>query len=419
MPSADHDRSARARGFWTGSALFCLFLLAAGAPSPLYGLYAERWHFSTIMLTVVFGVYALSLLVALVVFGDLSDAVGRRPVLFAASAILVAALGLFIAADGVAWMILARLLQGFATGLLTAAASASMLDLAPERRPGFAALVSVVTAMGGQATGALASGALVQYAPQPTRLVFAALIVTVLVLVALAYRVVPETVAPRRRFVARVRVGVAPPVRSAFLAATPCLVATWALSSLYLSLGSSIVMSLDGSANRLVGVTALALLLGTATVSAIVARARGARTRMLGGCAVLAAGAVLTVFALATRDATVFYLSTFVAGLGFGTAFSGALQTLTGLAGPDDRAALVAAIYVVAYLSFSVPAVIVGVVSTFAGLIPTATIFSAAVAVLAFTAFVATRRATSTGETPCTAPPTSSMGSPSPTSGTA
>jgi len=78
----------------------------------------------------------------------------------------------------------------------------------------------------------------------------------------------------------------------------------------------------------------------------------------------------------------------------FGTAFSGALQTLIGLAGPEERAALVSAIYVVAYVSFSIPAIMAGAIRTQAGLISTALGYSAIVAALAFVALIATARAT-------------------------
>jgi len=55
----------------------------------------------------------------------------------------------------------------------------------------------------------------------------------------------------------------------------------------------------------------------------------------------------------------------------------------TALAEPDDRAGLVAAIYIVGYLAFSVPALIAGVATTTFGLHLTALVYSASLAVLA------------------------------------
>src|SRR6218665_159257 len=146
------------RGRLSGGAAFLLlasivmsFLAASTAPSPLYGLYREMWGFSALMLTFVFAVYAFALLGGLLVFGALSHHLGRRPVLLAALLLELAALGLFWRADGVGWLIAARLLQGLATGIATATLSAALLDLDRER----GALVNSVAPMLGMAVGAL------------------------------------------------------------------------------------------------------------------------------------------------------------------------------------------------------------------------------------------------------------------------
>lgn len=66
-------------GLWVVTAMLGLFLFAAGAPTPLYGMYASRWDFTPATLTAIFAVYAVALLVALLVAGSVSDVVGRRP----------------------------------------------------------------------------------------------------------------------------------------------------------------------------------------------------------------------------------------------------------------------------------------------------------------------------------------------------
>src|SRR5471032_487303 len=65
--------------------LLCFFA-ASSAPTPLYHLYQASWGFSAAILTLIFSVYAFSLLVALLVVGSLSDYLGRRPVIFATGA---------------------------------------------------------------------------------------------------------------------------------------------------------------------------------------------------------------------------------------------------------------------------------------------------------------------------------------------
>jgi MFS family permease len=100
----------------------------------------------------------------------------------------------------------------------------------------------------------------------------------------------------------------------------------------------------------------------------------------------LFAGAVITFVAIATRTSTLLLAGTAVAGLGWGPAFLGAYGTIVALARPEDRAGLVAAIFTVGYLAFSIPAVIAGVATSHYGLHKTALVYSSIVAVLAATA---------------------------------
>ncbi|OLL77082.1 Major facilitator superfamily [Pseudonocardia sp. Ae263_Ps1] len=117
------------------AATFVWFLAASSAPSPLYVVYQERFAFTEFTLTAVFAVYVLALIAALLVVGALSDHVGRRPVLLGAIALEIVSLLLFLAADGVGWLLTARVVQGIATGAATATLPATVVDLAA-RRPG-------------------------------------------------------------------------------------------------------------------------------------------------------------------------------------------------------------------------------------------------------------------------------------------
>jgi MFS family permease len=381
-----------ARGFWIASAVLALFATAASSPSPLYGVYAERWGFSPATLTLVFAVYAFALLSALLLFGTLSDAVGRKPVVLAAIAILSAALCVFIAADGVAWLLIARTLQGFATGLSTAAVSAWLLDLQPESRPGHAALVNASFSTGGLALGAVYSGALVEYAPAQRQLVYFGLLAVLGGMAVVVARRVDETRPRTGRVRPHLRIGVAPAARGAFLAVLPCLASTWSIAGLYLSLGPTLTLSLGHSDNHLAGATAVALLCGVGGAAAAVVQNAPPRRVMLSGCVWLIAGVLVAAAAIATSSLWLFLASTVVAGVGFGIAFLGALRTLVALASPDERGALVAAIYTAAYLAFSIPAIVAGLVATHVGVRDTAIGYSLAVAALAATALVTTTR---------------------------
>src|SRR6266436_4337363 len=161
----------RAGGFWLVAGVFVLLFFAAAAPSPLYGVYQAQWQFSAATLTAVFAVYALALLVTLLVFGSVSDYLGRRPVIMASLVMAAGACGLFLAAHGVGMLFAARALQGAAVGTATSALGAALIDLQPEG----SAIAPVITIAAGQlglAAGGLGTSALVQYGPAPTRLIW-------------------------------------------------------------------------------------------------------------------------------------------------------------------------------------------------------------------------------------------------------
>jgi hypothetical protein len=93
--SAGRAALPRAAGFWLVAVVLFLLLFASAAASPLYRVYQAEWRFSAATLTVVFGVYALTLLATLLVFGSLSDYLGRRRVIAVALAASAGAHGVW------------------------------------------------------------------------------------------------------------------------------------------------------------------------------------------------------------------------------------------------------------------------------------------------------------------------------------
>src|ERR1700742_1651019 len=106
----------RASAFWLVATTSGVVMFASAAPSPLYPVYQQLWGFSSAMLTLVFAVYVGALLLSLLTIGVLSDHVGRRPVIAGALLCLIAAMIVFITADGVGALLIGRVVQGLATG---------------------------------------------------------------------------------------------------------------------------------------------------------------------------------------------------------------------------------------------------------------------------------------------------------------
>jgi MFS family permease len=383
-------RSSRSRDFWLVAVTFAAFLAAASAPSPLYAVYAQQWSFSPALLTAVFAVYAIALLATLLTAGSLSDTIGRKPVILAAIAIQVGSMVAFIVADGLAWLFIARILQGLATGLVTGAIAAALIDLQAPSRPGIGTLVNSLTPTVGLALGGLLAGALVEFGPAPLRLVYAFLLVAFM-LCGIGILAIPETVTDRTRPRLHLRVAVPPALRPAFVSGLPALVAPWALGGLWLSLGPSLLLSMTASTNRLIAGLVTFLLCMSGALASFAVRRQPAHASMVLGCFALAAGVVTTGIAVALANPVVFLLGT-AAGAGFGIAFLGAFRTLAALADPLSRGAVISAIYLVAYLAFSIPVLLAGVIATMIGLRPTAIGYVIALTAIAGAAIPMARR---------------------------
>jgi len=372
----------QATAFWLLAVVLTLSLFAATAPSPLYRVYEAQLRFSAATLTAVFAVYAIAVLITLLMFGTLSDYLGRKPVIVVALAVNMGACALFLNAHDVGLLFAGRVLQGIAVGAATGALGAALIDLQSAGSSLAPVVNSAATSMG-LAAGALGTSVLVQYAPAPTHLVWWLLLGGLAAAIA-GVLMIPESATRRSGVLTSLRPRVIIPaaVRGTFALAVPCLFAVWALGGLYLSLGPSLAAQVVHSTSDLWGGLVIFLLTGIGAASAIAFRHMNPPTAMLAGCLFLLAGAAATFAAIATTTAAAFLVGTAVAGVGFGVAFLGAFRTVAALAGPTDRAGLVAAIYTVNYLGFSIPALIAGEAVTRYGLRPTALVYCVVIAAL-------------------------------------
>jgi MFS family permease len=376
-------RTAPSRaGFWLVAGVLCLLFFAAGAPSPLYGLYRAQLRFSATTLTAVFAIYAVVLLLTLLVFGSVSDYLGRRRVILAALVVTAGVCGVFLAAHDVGLLFAARALQGVGVGAATGALGAALIDLQPGGS-GLAPLITSAASTLGLGAGALGTSVLAQYGPAPTRLVWW-LLLGASIAAAAGILAMPEPGTRRPGVLAslRPRVGVPRQARGTFATAGLCLFAVWALSGLYQSLGPSLTAQVTGSRDLVWGGLLVFLLTGVAAGATVAFRRVTPVTAMLAGCLVLLAGLAVTFAAIATTTAAAFLAGTAVAGVGFGLAVLGVNRTLIPLAPPGQRAGLIAAIFIISFLGLSIPALIAGVATTHVGLHRTALAYCVAVAAL-------------------------------------
>lgn len=361
------------------------FLAASSAPTPLYHLYQEGLHFSAGMLTLIFGVYAISLLAALLTVGSLSDHLGRKPVIFAALVLDMLAMLLFINEGSVAWLIAARTLQGFATGMATAVLGAALLDTDRQQGP----LVNSVAPLLGMACGAMGSSLLVEFAPLPTQLIYWTLFALMLVQAIYVWRL-PETVSRIPGALASLRptLHVPPQARRALWLSLPVDVAVWAMGGFYLSLAPSLVRAATGSTSNLIGggLVAVRTLSGALMIFSL--RNRPADKVLRLGAGLLAVGVALILTAVHSASLPLFFIATLIAGSGFGAGFLGALRSVVPLALPHERAGLMSAFYVLSYLAFCLPSLLAGNLIRSFGLIATTDGYGVVLILLALSALV-------------------------------
>jgi MFS family permease len=370
---------------WLQTLILLAFLAASSAPTPLYSVYREAWGFSAITLTVIFGVYAIALLLSLLVLGSISDHVGRRPVIIGALLLEAVAMVAFISATSVPLLIVARLIQGVATGAATSVLAAGLMDLDRQRSP----LINSVAPMVGLAVGALGTSVLVQFAPAPLQLSFVVLAAAFVLLAAVAC-FLPETAVRRPGLLAAMLPTVSVPQHAwkALLLVAPIDVAAWALGGFYFSLGPTLTAKVTGMHSPVVGGGMIFVLTVSAAVSVLLLRAWAPQRMLVSGIVALIAGVGITLLAIDSGHAVLFFLGTIVAGFGFGVGFLGALRTLLPLAQPHERAGLMAAYYILSYLAFCLPAILAGVLVSHFGLIAASNYYGAALMALGGAALV-------------------------------
>ena len=373
------------------------FLAASAAPTPLYRFYQEAFAISPATSAVVFAVYAFALLKALLFAGSISDHLGRKPVIFGALLVQIAAMALFLVATGTVWLITARIVQGVATGVAIASIGAALVECDRQRGP----LVNSIMPLAGMAVGAFGTSVLIQFGPAPLHLTFGVLLVAFVLLASAIWRI-PETTARRPGALASLwpRAAVPRQARRTLLSITPLNIANWTLAGFYLSLVPSLVVATTGNRAPLTGGTVIAVFMLAGIVINFLRRSRSPQTNLAAsvfatalGLATVAAGVHMASVALLT-------VGTLFCGTGFGLNFLGCVGSILPLAKADERAELLAAFYIQSYLAFSLPAILAGFLAKSLGYSATADIYAAAIAATGMLGLAALRTGTHKLEVP-------------------
>jgi MFS family permease len=390
MTDTSTTRSPQAWAYPLLITLLAASLGVSGAPAPLYGLYEQRWHLAPITTTLVFAAYAIAALGAVLVAGQASDKYGRKPLLLGAAAAMIVGLVVFMTAEGVAALFVARVLHGAAVGTAVVVGSAALLDLRPERGARSGHLTGIMFNVGIAVT-ILGASLLAQFGPHPYVLPYAVVAAVILaLLLGLLAMVEPHTGRVGRAAgpLRVARPSVPRGIRADFRFAVLGVMAAWSVLGVYLSLFPTFAGQSTGVHSLVFGGAVVAAMAGAAAVSQALGGRITARRAAITGDFATAVSLVLSVAAVDSHQAVLVGGAAALMGLSFGLAFGGSLRHLGSVVPADSRGQVMSAFYLLAYTAMAVPTILAGWAATTWGLAAIFPWFSLAVALACLSAGV-------------------------------
>ncbi|RWA72491.1 MAG: MFS transporter [Mesorhizobium sp.] len=363
------------------AAMIAALFAGSTALTPLYVIYKQAFGFSQITLTLVYAVYVVGNLAALLFFGRLSDVVGRRPAAMTAMGVAVVSALFFLLAEDLAWLDIARILSGLGIGVGAGTGTAWLAELIEGEDKSRAAIIATSTNFVGLGVGALVSGLLAEYAPWPLRLAFAVYLVLLALVTLLIWRT-RETVSRRGRLSdvpMRPRLSIPAPVRARFVAPAVTGFGAMALVGFYAALAPSILAQQLHVANHAeaggpffeLSIVAAATILATARLSS--------RHIMLAALMLMIPTVALIVAAQVFASTAIMIGGTALCGVAAAFGYRGGLQVVNQIAPADRRAELVSAFFICCFCGNALPVIGIGVLSNWT---------SATVASLAFAGMI-------------------------------
>ena len=337
---------------------FFVTMVGATLPTPLYPLYQQRYGFGSLLVTVIFAIYAFGVVGGLILFGNLSDRIGRKPVLVLGLVLSAASALLFLLAGSLAPIYVGRVVSGLSAGIFTGTATAYVIDLAPGGRRRLASFVAVFANLGGLGAGTLLSGCLGQWAPDALRTPFA-VDLGLVVLATAGLLLVPETISRQSSGFRLQRLGVPPEVRSVFVRAALAGATAFAVSGVFSSVAPEFLgVGLHRHSPALAGLLVFVLFLFSVVGQALVIRLPNA---LAAGCGLLVAGVALLAVSLAADSLAALFGSAAAAGLGQGVIVGSGVAAIAERAPAERRGETASSFFVVLYFGLSLPVIAAGV----------------------------------------------------------
>jgi MFS family permease len=373
------------------AAMIGVLFAGSTAVTPLYVMYKQEFGFSQISLTLIYAVYIIGNLTALLLFGRLSDQIGRRRAAAIAMVVAIVSALVFLFARGVASLYLGRVLSGIAIGTGAGTGTAWLAELIADPKKTRATVIATSANFAGLGLGGFIAGMLAEYSPWPLQVPFAVYLLALLVVAALLWSA-PETVSQPRpnisHLLVRPRVSVPSNIRAQFVAPAVTGFGAMALVGFYAALAPTVLADqLHQTSHAVAG--AIFLELAAVVAASIVAtQSLSSRAAMLWGLALMPPSVALVVAAQLEGSMSIMIIATALCGVAAGLGYRGSLQVVNQIAPAERRAEVVSAYLICVFLGNALPVIGIGVISTLASATAASMAFAATIAAFALIALV-------------------------------
>ena len=358
----------RRASFWVSAGVVGHTFWTSAAPAMTYPLYAREWGLTHTTTTAIFAIYPIVVVAVLIGFGDVSDHIGRRATMLLGLSASILGVLLFALAPSVLWLFAGRFFMGVGVGLAAAPSTAALVEFSPDGQFKRASSITTVAQSAGFVAALLIGGALIEYAPFPTRLSFWTLLVVLVVLFGASWLLPRPAISEALGRWRPKAPSIPAELRKTFALAALAVTTAYTHGVLVLSLGAQIAHDLVGSTDAFVNGAALSLFAILSGAVGIAAKPIAFRWAILIGAVASATGMALFALAVAWHALFIFLGATATSGVGYSLLVLGGLEMINVAAPPHRRGGTLSALYLIAYLSLGAVALLLGAVATASGL---------------------------------------------------
>lgn len=365
---------------------FLIIMMGTTIPTPLYPIYSETYDLSPLLITMIYAVYAIGVIGGLLVFGQLSDRIGRRYILL--PGIILSALSalVFLFADSLLMLFAGRVVSGLSAGLFTSTATVTLVNLVPQNKKSTASTLASLVNMLGLGLGPLLSGVLVQYLPFPMRLIFIMDFV-ILIPAFIGVWFMTEPIQNKRPFKLKVqRLSVPSEMKHTFTYAVIPVFAGFSMLGLFTSISPNFLGEILGIHHKaIIGIVVFLAFFASAMGQLLFKSIDDYKILIVGSIALIL-GVACVGLSLLLYSLTTLILGAIISGIGQAFSFRAGLSLVNSKAPTKKQGEVTSSFFTIAYIALSIPVISVGLLERAFDIQRAGIIFSIVIMLLSFLA---------------------------------